>query len=156
MNDATLALSSIEDIRALKGRPARFSPWLRIDQPMIDRFADATGDRQWIHVDAERAARELPHGHTIAHGFLTLSLLSRLFLTCYSFPNRKISLNYGFDRVRFTSAVEVDSDLRAAITLSECFDVPPNQLRTVWDVSLEVRGRDRPALVALWLIQMGY
>src|SRR5215470_15808233 len=125
MDDPPLALSGIADIRALKGQPARYSPWLRIDQEMIDRFAEATGDRQWIHVDAERAARELPHGRTIAHGFLTLSLLSQLFLGCFSFPNRKISLNYGFDRVRFTSPVEVNADVRAGVVLSEIFDVGP-------------------------------
>jgi acyl dehydratase len=156
MSNATLALSGIEDIRALKGRPAHYSSWLHIDQAMIDRFAEATGDRQWIHVDVERAARESPFGRTIAHGFLTLSLLSQLFLSCFSFPNRKISLNYGFDRVRFTAAVESDSDVRAAIILSDAVDAGPNMLRTAWDVTLEVRGRREPALIALWLIQMGY
>jgi acyl dehydratase len=156
MDQAPTALSGIDDIRALKGRPPHYSPWLRIDQPMIDRFADATGDHQWIHVDADRATRESPYGRTIAHGFLTLSLLSQLFLRCFSFPNRKISLNYGFDRVRFTSVVEVGSDVRAAVTLSDFVDVGANELRTMWDVSLQVRGRDKPAMIALWLIQMGY
>ncbi len=156
MSHAALPLPGLDAIRGLKGKPAVFSPWLRIDQAMIDRFADATFDRQWIHVDAERAARESPFGRTIAHGFLTLSLLSHLFACCFSFPNRKMSVNYGFDRVRFTSAVEAGSDVRAAIALSDFTDIGPKELRCAWDVRLEVAGRDRPALVALWLIQMTY
>jgi acyl dehydratase len=149
-------LSGIDEIRALKGKPAILSPWVRVDQPMIDRFADAIFDRQWIHVDAERAAREASHGKTIAHGFLTLSLLSHLFTGCFSFPNRKMSLNYGFDRVRFTSAVEVDSDIRAAIALADFTDIGPNDLRATWDVRVEVAGRTKPALICTWLTQVSY
>jgi acyl dehydratase len=156
MSHAALPLPGLDAIRALKGKPAISSPWLRLDQAMIDRFADATFDHQWIHVDAERAIHESPYGRTIAHGFLTLSLLSHLFTSCFSFPNRKMSVNYGFERVRFTSPVEVGSDIRAAIGLADFTDVGPHELRCAWDVRLEVAGRDRPAVVALWLIQMSY
>lgn len=156
MNQAAIVLSGIDEIRALKGRPPILSPWLRVDQPMIDRFADAIHDRQWIHVDAERAARESSYGKTIAHGFLTLSLLSHLFASCFSFQNRKMSVNYGFDRVRFTSAVEVDSDIRAAIVLADFTDIGPQELRATWDVRVEVAGRTRPALVCTWLTQVSY
>ena len=156
MNQAAIVLSGISEIRALKGRPAVYSPWLRVDQPMIDRFAEAIFDRQWIHVDAERAARESSYGKTIGHGFLTLSLLSHLFTGCFSFPNRRMSVNYGFDRVRFTSAVEVDSDIRAAIALADFTDIGSHELRAVWDVQVEVAGRSKPALVCTWLTQVSY
>jgi acyl dehydratase len=156
IEQAVIALRGLDEVRALKGRPPVHSPWLRIDQPMIDHFADTIHDRQWIHVDPARAARELPHGHTVAHGFLTLSLLSHMLANCFSFPNRKMSLNYGFDRVRFTSALEVDSDIRAAIALADFADLGPNELRAIWDVRVEVAGRPKPALVCTWLTQMAY
>ena len=107
-------------------------------------------------MDAERAARESSYGKTIAHGFLTLSLLSHLFTSCFTFPNRKMSLNYGFDRVRFTSAVEVDSDIRAAIVLADFTDIGPQELRAIWDVRVEVAGRTKPALICTWLTQVSY
>jgi len=151
-----IVLASIEDVRALKGQGPFHSPWLRIDQETINRFADIIHDRQWIHVDVERAKREASNGRTIAHGFLTLSLLSHLLATCVTFVNRKKSLNYGFDRVRFTSAVEVDSEIRAAIKLADFTDLGPQELRAQWDVQVEVDGRTRPALVAAWLTQMSY
>jgi acyl dehydratase len=151
-----VVLSGIDDIRALKGQGTFHSPWLRVDQAMIDRFADTIFDRQWIHVDPARAARESSHGRTIAHGFLTLSLLSHLFSTCFHVSNRKMSLNYGFDRVRFTSAVEVDSDIRAAVKLADFTNIGPQELRAFWDVQVEVAGRTKPALVALWLTQVSY
>jgi acyl dehydratase len=151
-----IVLASAEDVRALKGKGPFHSPWQRIDQAMIDRFADTIHDRQWIHVDVERAKREAVNGRTIAHGFLTLSLLSHVFASCFQFVNRKVSLNYGFDRVRFTSAVEVDSDIRAAIKLADFTDLGPQELRALWDVQVEVAGKSRPALVAVWLTQMAY
>src|SRR5690349_14552042 len=116
-----IVLASIEDVRALKGQGPFHSPWLRIDQETINRF-----------VDVERAKREASNGRTIAHGFLTLSLLSHLLATCVQFVNRKKSLNYGFDRVRFTSAVEVDSEIRAAIKLADFTDLGPQALRAQW------------------------
>ncbi len=156
MRQPAVVLSGPNEIRALKGQPGFRSPWSHIDQQMVDRFAEATADRQWIHVDVERAARESPYGRTIAHGFLTLSLLSHLFTSCFSFPNRKMSVNYGFERVRFTSAVEVGAQVRAAFTLAGFTDVAPHEVRTAWDVRMEVAGRTKPALVALWLVQMSY
>jgi len=154
--DNRLALSTIEAIRALAGQPARTSPWLRIDQPMIDGFAEVTRDHQWIHADAERAARELPSGRTIAHGFLSLSLLSHLVGEVFSYPGRQSALNYGFDRVRFTSAVPQGSRVRATVALGEAIEVGPGELRVGWDVVLEIEGQSRPALVARWLVQMRY
>jgi acyl dehydratase len=153
---ALVPLAGPEDFRALQGRPPLASPWLRVDQEMIDRFAAATGDHQWIHVDAPRAAAESPYGRTIAHGFLSLSLLSFLLAGVFSYPGRKSSLNYGLDRVRFTDAVLVDSEVRALIGLAELREIGPAEVRVAWDVTLEQAGSPRPALVARWLVQMRY
>ncbi len=159
MNDACgspLPLPDIEACRALRGGAALTSPWMQIDQAMVDRFADATLDHQWIHVDAQRAASESPYGCTIAHGFLSLSLLSHLVGQVFSYPGRKTSVNYGFDRVRFTAAVPVGARLRASVKLAELTDIAPQEARITWDVALEIAGSMRPALVARWLVQMRY
>jgi len=151
-----LALPGIGALRALVGSPALTSPWMRIDQAMIDRFADATLDHQWIHVDAERAARESPYGRTIAHGFLSLSLLSHLVGRVFTYPGRKTSINYGFDRVRFTAAVPVNAEVRASVRLAELTEIAAQEVRVAWDLTLEIAGSTRPALVARWLVQMRY
>ena len=153
-NDRPLMLDGIAALRALVGRPARLGPWLRIDQAMIDRFADATLDHQWIHVDTERSARESPHGRTIAHGLLSLALLPHLLAQLFSYPGRKTSINYGFDRIRFTSAVPDGSQVRAAVALAELTPIGEQEGRLAWDVTLELAGQPRPALVARWLVQM--
>lgn len=147
---------SLPQLRAFVGQPAVHSPWLRVDQAMIDRFADVTLDRQWIHLDAERAARESPYGRTIAHGFLTLSLMSHLFAQAVTFLGRKTSVNYGFDRLRFTAPVAEGAEVRAAIVLAQVDDIGPDEVRCHWDVRIEVKGSERPAIVALWLVQMRF
>jgi acyl dehydratase len=152
----TLALRGVADIRALQGQPPRESPWIAVDQAMVDRFAEVTRDHQWIHVDAARARNESPTGGTIAHGFLTLSLLSHLLGQVFTYPGRRSSLNYGFDRVRFTAAVPVGSRIRAAVALGEASVLGESEVRVAWDVKIEVEGQARPALVARWLVQMNY
>jgi acyl dehydratase len=151
-----LALPGIDALRALAGGPPLASPWMRIDQAMIDRFADATLDHQWIHVDAERAASESPYGCTIAHGFLSLSLLSHLVGRVFTYPGRRTSVNYGLDRVRFTAAVPVNAEVRASVRLAELTEIAAQEVRVAWDVTLEIAGSPRPALVARWLVQMQY
>ncbi len=150
---AGIDLAGIDAIRALIGQPPVHSGWRLIDQPMIDAFAAATGDHQWIHVDPARAAGS-PYGATIAHGFLSLSLLSMFFGECYRFPTRKMGVNYGFDRLRFTAAVPVNSELRGSFALAECEEIGPAAIRTAWDTRIEIAGSDKPALVARWLVQM--
>ena len=152
----TIELASLEDIKALLGRPPTTSGTIRVDQTMIDAFAQVTRDRQWIHVDPARAALESPYGGTIAHGFLTLSLLSHLFGQTYSFPGARLSLNYGFDRVRFTGAVAAGAEICATIALHGAVDVAPREVRAAWDVAVRVTGAQRPALVARWLTQVRY
>src|SRR3954470_22459845 len=143
-------------IRALAGAAPRTSPWLALDQAMIDAFADVTRARQWIHVDRERARRESPFGAPVAHGFLTLSLLSHLLAQVFESPGRRSSVNYGFDRVRFPCAVRAGSRIRAAVALGELQELGGGELRVRWDVQVQIEDSPRPALVARWIVQMKY
>src|SRR5467141_4951099 len=109
---AKLTVEYPKDLLKLVGRELGPSEWVTVDQAMIDKFADATGDHQWIHVDVERAKREMPGGKTIAHGYLTLSLVPRLAQTIYRVKHRSRGLNYGSNRVRFTGQVQAGSRIR--------------------------------------------
>ena len=122
--------------------------WVVVDQAMIDKFADATGDHQWIHVDVERAARELPGGATIAHGYLTLALLPQMIYRLYAVRNRGQSLNYGSNRVRFTSAVPAGARLRLHLDLTSVEAVAGGGARVTAECRVEIEGEERPALVA--------
>jgi acyl dehydratase len=121
--------------------------WLTVDQAMIDAFADLTGDRQWIHVDTERAAREMPGGKTIAHGFLVLALLGRLMPPLYEVRGASRILNYGSDRLRFLNVVPAGARVRASITFKSVEPVPGGR-KCVTETSIEVEGQSKPALVA--------
>jgi acyl dehydratase len=130
------------------------SEWLLIDQAMIDRFAEATGDFQYIHVDPERAA-QTPFGGTVAHGFLTLSLLSRLNTTLHRPPIKgiRIGINYGLDRVRFVHPVRSGSRVRAVTTIVAIEEKRPGQFRQTLNVTVEIEGVEKPALTAVWINQ---
>ena len=136
-----------DDVRALVGQPARFSDWVEVDQASVDRFAVATGDHQWIHVDAERAKRESPFGGPIAHGFLTLSLVPALLIQTFLFEQR-MGVNYGLNRVRFTSPVPVGAYLRAGFVVAEVVDIDEGGVQVFWNVVLERQGSERPVCVA--------
>ena len=135
------------DMDALVGRPLGTSAWLAVTQEMIDRFADATGDHQWIHVDPARAAREMPGGKTIAHGFLTLSLLPRLAQDIYRIRSRTRGINYGSNKVRFTHPVQEGARVRLHLTLAASEPVEGGR-RLVTAATVEIEGEARPALVA--------
>jgi acyl dehydratase len=122
------------------------SNWVTITQDMIDRFADATGDHQWIHVDRERAKRELPSRSTIAHGYLTLSLLPQLFDRCWTIRNERQSLNYGGERLRFVSAVPTGSEVRLKTSLSAVSRRQDGGVRANFDCRIEIKGQERPAI----------
>ncbi len=124
------------------------SDWLTITQERIDMFATATGDHNWIHVDRDRAARESPFGATIAHGFLSLSLIPALKSEIFQYSNVKMLLNYGTDKVRFTAPVRVDSRVRLESTLVSAVDAPDGAVRVVARHTLHVEGQPKPALVA--------
>jgi len=140
---------SVTQLRERVGEEVGVSPWLEIDQARIDRFADAIDDPQWIHVDPERA-KSGPFGTTIAHGFLSLSLLSHLIESTFSFDDRKMGVNYGLNRVRFTAPVPVNSRVRAHFVLGS-WERKGDMIQTVWNVTLECEGSDKPVLVAEWI-----
>jgi len=135
------------DMDALVGRPLGTSDWLTVTQAMIDAFADATGDHQWIHVDRERAAREMPGGRTIAHGFLTLSLLPQLSHGIYRIRRRSRGINYGSNRVRFINPVPAGSRIRLHMTLKASEPVDGGR-RLIAENTVEIEGATRPALLA--------
>jgi len=139
-------------LQALVGLPAAVSRPHRIGQSMIGGFADLTDDRQWIHVDAERAAREGPSGGTIAHGFLVLSLLTSWHLDCVEYPGAKSLVNYGFDKLRFTAPVAAGATVSAAFQLQDADMGKPGQARCTWKVEVRTDASDRPAIVADWVV----
>lgn len=150
---STVAVTRFADLDALEvavGAPALRSDWLTVTQAMIAEFAELTGDRQWIHLDAERARHELPYGTTIAHGFLTLSLLSTMIQRTLTFPFASASINYGFDRVRFLAPVPAGSDLRGAFALAS-LRRNAGGADLAWNVEVELRGSAKPVLAATWL-----
>lgn len=134
-------------LRALIGAEPLVSEWLTVDQAKVDRFAEATGDHQWIHVDPERARRESPFGGPVAHGFLTLSLIPALLGKTVTLEQR-MGVNYGLDRVRFTSPVLVGSQLRAKFAVESVNDVDNGGVQVEWNVTLERQGSKRPVCVA--------
>jgi acyl dehydratase len=136
----------LADLRALVGQEIGASDWLTIDQQRIDRFAEATGDHQWIHVDPGRAAAG-PYGATIAHGFLTLSLLPLFFQTGFDIADVTMGVNYGLNKVRFPAPVRVGSRLRAHFKLLSYEPLPGGAQLTV-EVTMELEGSAKPACVA--------
>ena len=138
------------DLRQYKSSEVAVSDWVEVTQEMIDGFAESTGDFQWIHVDADRAESESVFGSTIAHGFLTLSLLSKFLNETIDLGRSKMGINYGLNRVRFTAPVRVDSRLRARFYLEDVVDIPDG-VQLVWAVTIETEGESKPALVAEWL-----
>ena len=142
-----LEVDSPADMDAYVGKSLGVSPWKDVTQPMIDLFAEATGDHQWIHVDPVRAGTEMPGGKTIAHGFLTLSLLPSLSQAVYTIMHKSHGLNYGTNKVRFTSPVPSGARVRARLTLKACEHVTGGR-RLTTEATVEIEGHDRPALVA--------
>ena len=126
------------------------SPWLEVSQERIDTFAKAVEDFQWIHVDPARA-KSAPFGGTIAHGFLTLSLLSHLSEMTFSFADRRMGVNYGLNRVRFTAPVPSGSRVRARFTLAKYEPIEANAVQVTWSTTVEIEGTAKPALVAEWI-----
>ena len=138
------------DLSSLQGTEVAVSPWLDVTQRMIDEFADVTCDPQWIHTDPARAAAESPFGTTIAHGFLTLSLLPHLYQTCIEISPRRMGINVGLNRVRFVSPVKVDSRVRGRFAIDEVKPIDGG-IQIAWDVTVEIEGEAKPACVAEWL-----
>lgn len=138
---------SAADLEAHIGQAIGVGDWLSIDQERIDRFAEATGDRQWIHTDPDRAARELPGGKTIAHGWLLLSLLPLLAASAFQIRNRSRTVNYGSNKVRFVTPVPVNSRVRLHVTMKSV-EVVEGGRRLTYENTLELEGASRPAMIA--------
>ncbi|HET7609056.1 MAG TPA: MaoC family dehydratase [Gammaproteobacteria bacterium] len=140
-----------QELTAMVGRELGASDWFLIDQARVNAFADVTLDHQFVHVDVERA-KATPFGGTIAHGFLTLSLLVHLCLPFIPEPvNRKLVVNYGFDKVRFSAPVKVGKRIRAVAKLGDVNERRPGNIVIRLDVTVEIEGENKPALVAEWL-----
>ena len=146
-----MPLANIEDIKFKVGQEVGVSPWILIDQAAIDTFADVTGDHQFIHVDPE-AAKATPFGGTIAHGFLTLSLLSQMAGHAMLVPDGvRMGVNYGFERVRFIAPVRSGKRVRGRFALARMDEKNPGQWQFVHHVVVEIEGEEKPALTADWI-----
>jgi acyl dehydratase len=142
--------SSIRQLASRVGEEVGVSPWVEITQERIDTFARAIEDFQWIHVDPARA-QDSPFGGTIAHGFLTLSLLSHLSERTFTFSDRRMGVNYGLNRVRFTAPVPSGSRVRARFTLLKYEPLEANGVQVTWNTVVEIEGAPKPALIAEWI-----
>jgi acyl dehydratase len=144
----TLTVERPDELLQHIGHELGPSDWLTVEQAMIDKFAEATGDHQWIHVDVDRARREMPGGKTIAHGYLTLSLVPRLAATLLTVRKRRHGLNYGSNKVRFTNPVPAGARIRLRQRLANVERVADDGIRVTSEMTVEVEGQERPALVA--------
>lgn len=147
---AARVIAGADELKALVGQEVGVSDWFLVSQPLIDRFAEVTQDWQWIHCDAERAKAESPTGQTIAHGFLTMSLLSHLKAQAVKLDGFKMSINYGFNRVRFPAPVPAGSRIRLHSTLQSADEVAGG-IQVAWAITIEIEGQPKPALAAEWL-----
>lgn len=157
---ATNAEQAYEKFLAAVGQPEGEGEWFQVTQDRIDAFAEITEDRQFIHVDPETAAQLSPWGVTIAHGFLTLSMLTHLAGSISQdmsrFAGVVMGVNYGFDKVRFINAVKVDARIRASSVLKAVELRDPNTVQTTRTITIEIEGEDKPACVADWITRLVY
>ena len=139
-------ISSFEDLKALEGLEVGVSDWFQITQDQINQFADVTLDHQWIHVDVERAQKEMPGGSTIAHGYLTLSMIPAMTAGFLEFTNLKMGINYGLNKVRFTSMVAVDSRIRAR-SVVQAVRQRSGAAQLIGETTVDIEGETKPACV---------
>jgi acyl dehydratase len=149
----TFLLESLQSLKEHVGREIATTGWLTVTQERILKFAEATGDRQWIHVDPERAQRESPYGAAIAHGFLTLSLMSQFMREAIQLPSGvRQTINYGLNRVRFPAPVRAGEKIRARIRLQSCRDLSES-VEAVFAITIEAEGAEKPCCVAEWILR---
>lgn len=147
-----LILERVQSLKDYEGREIAVTGWLAVSQERIRQFAEATGDHQWIHVDVERARRESPFGATIAHGFLTLSLMSEFLREAIQLPaGVRQTINYGLNRVRFPAPVRAGAKIRARISL-QSFRELPGSAEAIYEIAVEVEGGAKPCCVAEWIL----
>jgi len=140
-------IASLEELKKLVGQEVVVSDWVEITQERVNLFAEATGDHQWIHLDVERSRKESPYGGTIAHGYLTLSLLPLFMGSSVRMLDVKMSVNYGLNKVRFPAPVPVGSRIRGRISLLAVEDIPGGA-QMIWNVTMEREGGEKPVCVA--------
>ena len=146
----------LDEVKASIGREAGASPWVEVTQDLINQFADISGDNQWIHIDVERARHESPFKTTIAHGFLTVALLSRMVSEAVNLEVKsKLRVNYGFNRLRFPAPVPAGSRVRAHLTPNVVKDVEGG-VEIAWGIVVEIENQTKPALAAEWLVRIYY
>ena len=151
-----LVLESLQSLKEYAGREIATTDWLAVSQERIAQFAEAIDDRQWIHLDLERARRESPYGATIAHGFLTLSLMSHFLHEALQLPpDVKRTINYGLNRARFPAPVRSGEKIRARIRLQSCRDMPGG-MEATFEIAIEVGSGGKPACVAEWILRFDY
>ncbi len=150
---APLVFNDLQSLKELVGREMGVSEWFCVTSERVERFAEATGDRQWIHLDRERASKESPYGRTIAHGFLTLSLISHLMKDVMEIRSGvRLAVNYGLNRVRFPAAVRTDSRIRARVTLLALKELP-DSAEAIFTVTVEIDKSEKPGCVAEWIVR---
>jgi acyl dehydratase len=148
-----IVLENLQSLEDYVGREIATTDWLEVTQERIRQFAEATEDRQWIHIDPERAERESPYGSTIAHGFLTLSLLSFFIKQAIQIPRDvRLSVNYGLNRVRFPAPVRAGAEIRARVTVQSVKNLP-DSVEAVFAISMEAKAAAKPCCVAEWIVR---
>jgi acyl dehydratase len=145
-------IDKLADLKGVVGQEVAVTDYRQISQERVNQFADITEDRQWIHVDVERAKRDSPYGKPIAHGFLTLSLLSSFLSEALSFTRPRMGINYGLDRVRFPAPVPVGSRVRARVRLLGAEEIQGG-LQAKWNITVECEGAEKPSCVADWIVR---
>jgi acyl dehydratase len=156
VDSSGLTIHGVQELETLVGRETGVGPWFTVTQDLVSRFAELTGDTQWIHTDPVRAQAESPFGTTVAHGFLTLALISRLVREAVDLQGDfKLGVNYGFNRLRFPAPVPVGSRIRARVTLN-ALQQSADHIEIAWGITIEIEHNARPALVAEWLVRKYY
>ena len=147
-----IEVADVTSLRDRIGQEVAVSEWLEVSQERINQFAEATEDRQWIHVDVERARRESPFKTTIAHGYLTLALTSRMVRTALTFPKVKLAINYGLNKVRFIAPVPVGSRIRGRIS-PVSIETASGSTQVVWNIVVEREGAEKPCCAVEWVVR---
>ena len=149
-----LAFKDFSEFKTMIGKELPTGNWYTITQQMINDFANATLDKQWIHVDEERAAKESPFKKTVAHGFMSVAMISKLLEEAFSIKSVKMGLNYGLNKVRFTNPVPVNSELRMHTVVKEIEDLANNGIKATFLCTIEIKGQEKPACVAEFLVAL--
>jgi acyl dehydratase len=144
----TQIFKNINAFKTSLGRPLPDGEWYRITQQMINDFANATLDKQWIHIDVERAAKESPFKSTVAHGFMSVAMISKMLENAFKIESVTMGLNYGMNKVRFPNPVPVNSELRMLTSVKEIDNLADNGIKVTFNCTIEIKGQEKPACVA--------